>query len=203
MNEIKTAPEKGQDIVVTESAIEFLTGVINEQDIDNLHLKVSVQNPGTPLADCHLGFCEADEVTTGFTEQELGPFNLYVSHDDAEYFTEATIDYEIEGASGQLNIKAPNLKGEAPDDDAPLFDRVAYFIEAQINPMLASHGGKANLTAIEDDIAYILFGGGCQGCGMAKQTLSTGMQGQITTAFPEITQVLDATDHASGENPYY
>jgi len=190
-------------IKVSESAVEFLSGVIKEQDIDNLHLKVDVQNPGTPAADCHLGFCEADEMGDNYDIQELGPFNLYMAKDDKDYFIDAEIDYEIQGASGQLNIKAPMLKGQSPDDDAPLFDRVSYFIDATINPMLASHGGRAALTAIEDGHAYIQFGGGCQGCGMAKQTLSQGMQSQITAAFPEIVDVLDATDHELGDNPYY
>jgi Fe/S biogenesis protein NfuA len=190
-------------IKVSESAIEFLAGVINEQDIENLHLKVDVANAGTPAADCHLGFCEVDEIDDSYHVQDLGPFNLYLAKNDEDYFVDAEIDYEIQGASGQLNIKAPMLKGQSPDDDAPLFDRLSYFIDANINPMLASHGGHAKLTAVETDKAYIQFGGGCQGCGMAKQTLSQGMQTQITTAFPEINDVLDATDHASGENPYY
>lgn len=190
-------------IKVSDAAIEFLAGVIKEQDIDNLHLKVDVQNPGTPAADCHLGFCEADEMDSRYDMQALGPFNLYVAKDDQAWFEEAAIDYEIQGASGQLNIKAPKLKGQAPDDDAPLFERLSYFIDATINPMLASHGGHASLSAVEADKAYIEFGGGCQGCGMAKQTLSQGMQSQITNAFPEINEVLDATDHALGENPYY
>ncbi len=190
-------------IKVSKSAIEFLAGVINEQDIDDLHLKVDVQNAGTPAADCHLGFCEADEMDDSYDIQELGSFNLYLAKNDEEYFVDAEIDYEIQGASGQLNIKAPMLKGQSPDDDAPLFERLSYFIDTQINPMLASHGGRATLTAIEEDKAYIEFGGGCQGCGMAKQTLSQGMQSQITSTFPEINNVLDATDHASGENPYY
>lgn len=190
-------------IKVTDSAVEFLAGVIKEQDIENLHLKVDVQNPGTPAADCHLGFCEADEMDDAYEVQDLGPFNLYLNKADEAYFEDAEIDYEIQGASGQLNIKAPMLKGQSPDDDAPLFNRVSYFIEATINPMLASHGGNARLTAIEDDKAYIQFGGGCQGCGMAKQTLSQGMQSQITSAFEEINEVLDATEHELGENPYY
>lgn len=190
-------------IKVSESAIEFLAGVINEQDIENLHLKVDVANAGTPSADCHLGFCESDEIDDSFEVQDLGPFNLYMAKADKDYFVDAEIDYEIQGASGQLNIKAPMLKGQSPDDDAPLFDRLSYFIDSTINPMLASHGGRATLTAIEKENAYIQFGGGCQGCGMAKQTLSQGMQTQITTAFPEISHVLDATDHDSGENPYY
>lgn len=190
-------------IKVSESAIDFLAGVISEQDIESLHLKVDVQNPGTPAADCHLGFCEASEMDDNYLVQELGSFNLYLAKNDEAWFEDAEIDYEVQGASGQLNIKAPKLKGQAPDDDAPLFERVAYFIDATINPMLASHGGHATLTAIEEDKAFIQFGGGCQGCGMAKQTLSQGMQSQITNAFAEINEVLDATDHALGENPYY
>ncbi|GAA4822294.1 Fe/S biogenesis protein NfuA [Marinicella pacifica] len=190
-------------IKVSAAAIEFLGGVIKEQDVHNLHLKATIQNPGTPAADCHLSFCEKQEVQVGYEEQDLGDFNLYVAHDDLSYFEDAEIDYETKGASGQLNIKAPNIKGETPGDDAPIFDRLAYFIDAQINPMLASHGGNARLVAVEDDKAVIEFGGGCHGCGMAKQTLSQGMETQITAQFPEISQVVDATDHSTGENPYY
>ncbi|MCF6301313.1 MAG: NifU family protein [Proteobacteria bacterium] len=190
-------------IKVSDSAIKFLSNVLKEQDTEGLHLKVTVQNPGTPIADCHLGFCELDEMGEDFQVTELAGFNIYLNIKDAEHFADAEIDYELSGASGQLNIKAPNLKGSAPDKDAPLFERVQYFINAEINPMLASHGGEAILTEIEDDKAYIQFGGGCHGCGMAKQTLSTGLQSQITEHFPEISQVLDATDHSAGENPYY
>jgi len=38
-------------IKVSEAAIEFLGGVIKEQDVNNLHLKATIQNPGTPAAD--------------------------------------------------------------------------------------------------------------------------------------------------------
>lgn len=190
-------------ITVSEAAVDFLNGVIKQQDVDDMHLKAAIQNPGTPSADCHLSFCEKQEVQVGYDEQSLGNFNLYVLHDDLPYLEDAEIDYEVKGAGGQLNIKAPKIKGESPQDDAPLFDRVAYYIDAQINPMLASHGGNARLTAVEEGKAYIEFGGGCHGCGMAKQTLSQGMQTQITNNFPEVSEVCDATDHASGENPYY
>ena len=63
-------------------------------------------------------------------------------------------------------------------------------------------GSSGKITLNEAD-SVELFGGGCHGCGMAKQTLSQGMETQITAQFPEINQVVDATDHASGENPYY
>ena len=47
------------------------------------------------------------------------------------------------------------------------------------------------------------FGGGCQGCGMADMTLKQGVAAQLKQQIPEIGEVVDATDHTAGENPYY
>ena len=76
-------------------------------------------------------------------------------------------------------------------------------LEEQINPAIAAHGGRAELVAVEDGVAYLRLGGGCQGCGMAAVTLSQGIEVAILDAVPEMTQVVDVTDHASGTNPYF
>ena len=89
-----------------------------------------------------------------------------------------------------------DLSGEIPQ-------RVIQVLEEQINPAIASHGGYAELVAVEDSIAYLRMGGGCQGCGMAAVTLSQGIEVAILDSVPEITVVIDVTDHASGDNPYY
>jgi Fe/S biogenesis protein NfuA len=89
-----------------------------------------------------------------------------------------------------------DLSGEVPQ-------RVIQVLEEQINPAIASHGGYAELVAVEDSIAYLRLSGGCQGCGMAAVTLSQGIEVAILDTVPEITEVIDVTDHASGENPYY
>ena len=81
--------------------------------------------------------------------------------------------------------------------------RVIQVLEEQINPAIASHGGQAELVAVEDSIAYLRLSGGCQGCGMASVTLSQGIEVAILDSVPEITEVIDVTDHASGANPYY
>lgn len=190
-------------IKVTQAAQDFLGQVLREQDIANLHLKVVVMHSGTPAADCHLDFCEVVEVQDGYNCYEQNDFNLYVNQQDEPHLEDAVIDYEIKDASGQLNINAPLLKGAEPDETVGLFERVQYFLDAEINPMLAAHGGYANVSEIKGDTAFILFGGGCHGCGMAKQTLSSGMQSQIIDKFSEINHVVDATNHATGDNPYY
>ena len=60
----------------------------------------------------------------------------------------------------------------------------------------------ARLAAIEGSIAYVELSGGCQGCGSAKATLQQGIEVIILDLVPEITEVVDVTDHTSGLNPY-
>lgn len=85
----------------------------------------------------------------------------------------------------------------------PTAQRVAQILEEAINPAIAAHGGRADLVAVEDDTVYLRLSGGCQGCGMATVTLTQGIEVAITEAVPEVRQVVDVTDHASGTNPYF
>jgi len=91
----------------------------------------------------------------------------------------------------------------SPTWDDPLAQKVQDVLDKQINPGVASHGGKVTLQGVKDDVAYIRLGGGCQGCGMADVTLKQGIEVMIKEAVPEIKDVIDITDHALGENPYY
>ena len=59
------------------------------------------------------------------------------------------------------------------------------------------------LLDVKDETAYIELGGGCVGCGMVDVTLKQGVEVAIKAAVPTITQVVDTTDHASGNNPYF
>lgn len=93
--------------------------------------------------------------------------------------------------------------GPPPDPDAPVADRVQWVLDNHIAPAIASHGGTATLVAVEDDAAYLRLGGGCAGCGMAAVTLSQGIEVAIRDNVPEINRVVDVTDHAAGENPYF
>jgi Fe/S biogenesis protein NfuA len=47
------------------------------------------------------------------------------------------------------------------------------------------------------------MGGGCQGCAVSAMTLRDGIARSIQESIPEVTEVIDTTDHESGENPYY
>ena len=131
-------------------------------------------------------------------------FNLYVAAASEQWLTDAHIDFEEDETGGQLTIKAPGIKGSEPPADAGIEPRVKWLLETEINPSLASHGGQVSLVEITEKFEVVLqFGGGCQGCGMADVTMKQGIQQTLSRSIPEITGVLDVTDHQSGSNPYY
>jgi Fe/S biogenesis protein NfuA len=105
---------------------------------------------------------------------------------------------EADPVSGALSLETDYN----PDQD-PLARAVRQLLDTEINPAVASHGGYIGLLDIADGVAYVQMGGGCQGCGLAEVTLSQGVRTAIVDRFPEIVEVVDTTDHASGTNPYY
>ena len=81
--------------------------------------------------------------------------------------------------------------------------KVQEVIDDKINPGVAQHGGFVALLDVQDGTAFIKLGGGCQGCGMVDVTLKQGIEVMIKEQVPEITQIVDSTDHAGGNNPFY
>ena len=82
-------------------------------------------------------------------------------------------------------------------------EKVQQLLDTSVNPAVASHGGMVSLIDVKKNVVYIRMGGGCQGCGAADITLKAGIERMIKEEIPEIVEVLDTTDHAKGENPYY
>ncbi len=80
---------------------------------------------------------------------------------------------------------------------------IQELLDTEVNPAVASHGGFFRLIDIKDNNVYVELGGGCQGCGMADVTLKQGVELRMREAMPEMKELIDTTDHASGNNPYY
>ena len=81
--------------------------------------------------------------------------------------------------------------------------KVQQVLDEMINPGVASHGGFVELLDVQDDNVFIRMGGGCQGCGAADVTLKMGIERLIREQVPQVREIFDTTDHASGMNPYY
>lgn len=191
-------------IDIKPAAQAYFQKLLAQQDADDLALRLRVLEPGSPRAACDLQFCPEGQQGKQDRRDDYEGFSLFVAGESTSWLDDAVIDYEEEGGSGQLTIKAPNIKGNMPDEQSGLDERIRWVIESEINPQLASHGGMVALETITEDTQVVLrFGGGCQGCGMADVTLKQGIEKTLMEHFPEITGIMDATDHATGENPYY
>ena len=167
------------------------------------------------------------QIRSGDAVQHEGDLTIVVAGDSVDKLRGATVDWSENRLGGGFVVINPNKPAPPPlalptlpmspgagrpgpsrssptgGLDTDLARRVMAVLERDINPSIASHGGHAELVAVEDAIAYLRLGGGCQGCGMATVTLSQGIEVAITQAVPEITRVVDVTDHASGTNPYF
>lgn len=72
----------------------------------------------------------------------------------------------------------------------------------KIRPALAGHGGNVQIIDIDNNKVFVKLIGGCQGCSASKATLKGGIEETIKKHFTDIEEVVDLTDHLSGENPY-
>ena len=190
-------------INISESAQAYFQRLLQSQGGDAIGIRLSAINPGTPKADARLEFCEHGDLLGDEWAIECEGFTLYVDAPSAPFLDSAVIDFASNATGGQLSIKAPRIKGDQPQGDASLVERVQWMIESEVNPQLASHKGKVALDSIDaDGVVYLRFGGGCHGCGMVDVTLKQGIEKQMVARFPEVTAVRDATDHSTGSAPY-
>jgi len=191
-------------IEITPTAQDYFKRLLEQQDESGCGLRIGVVDAGTPRAGCDLQFCPAGQQQPTDHSVTFDGFGLFVDADSVPWLEDAVIDFETGATGGQLTIRAPNIKGSMPGADAPLAERVAWVLETEVNPGLAGHGGMVALETITDQCEVVLrFGGGCHGCGMADVTLKDGIETTLKAHFPEISSVVDATDHSTGRNPYY
>ncbi|WP_245526038.1 NifU family protein [Acidimicrobium ferrooxidans] len=139
---------------------------------------------------------------------EVGDLVVVIPAASIEALRDATLDVGDDGDLVIENPNAPTRQSDLPEFGpealtSDLARRVDSILQEQVNPAIAAHGGYAELVGVVDEVAYVLMGGGCQGCGLASATLTQGIAVAIRDAVPEIRDVVDVTNHAAGNNPYY
>lgn len=103
--------------------------------------------------------------------------------------------------SGEPGIAANVLDGMPSEEK--LREEVERLFEAEINPSIAAHGGFVKLIEVKKNNVYLQLGGGCRGCHMANYTLKMGIEKAIRQKLPQVGEVLDTTDHGTGNAPYF
>lgn len=87
--------------------------------------------------------------------------------------------------------------------DVELGVAVQQLLDREVNRSIANHGGKISLVDVRQGKLFITMSGGCQGCASSQVTLRQGFEVMVKRVAPEIEEIVDATDHAAGKQPFY
>ncbi|MBN2045233.1 MAG: NifU family protein [Anaerolineales bacterium] len=194
---------------LTQPAIDKIAELIATRGKGPMAVRVIVHLGGAGGGQSEFKFVDLGSKTEGDTVLEMGPFPMYLDMQAAVALKGAKVDFDEQKYAHGFHIEYENplesyLSSRRKDwGDDPVANKVQQVVDEQINPGVAGHGGWVLLLDVKGDTAYIEMGGGCRGCAISQMTLKDGIERIITEEVPEITQVLDTTDHASGENPYY
>jgi len=194
-------------VTVTDAARERIVAVrTGEPDADTLALWIEVSGESAGAFRYTMELRPVADVRDADVVQRHDDLSVVIDADSVERLTGATLDFTGAG----MVMQNPNRPiatggGDRPTADlsGPVAQAVLTVLDAEINPAIAAHGGRADLVAVDDGVAYVRMSGGCQGCGLAAVTLSQGIEVAILDAVPEVTSVVDVTDHAAGDSPYY
>lgn len=190
-------------IQITESAQTHFRRLIEREALPGLGVRLSALDPGTPRADVRLEFAEPGDLAGDEWAVDCEGFTLWLDAGSVQYLDSAEIDYTQSATGGQLQIRAPKIKGQAPAESASLVERVRWVVTHEINPQLAQHRGHVEVEEVTaEGVVMLRFGGGCHGCGMADVTLKQGIETTLMEKVPGVIAVRDATDHATGSAPY-
>ncbi|MDK1023664.1 MAG: Fe-S biogenesis protein NfuA [Gammaproteobacteria bacterium] len=191
-------------IEITVPAQAYLVDLLAKQEDDDVAVRIFVSDPGTPMAETCIAYSRAGEELEDDERVEYDGFVAYFDSRSLPYMKDAVVDFSEDRMGGQLNIKAPNSKVPQVSENSPIEDRINYVLHSEINPGLAAHGGMVTLIeVVEDSVAVLQFGGGCQGCGMVDVTLKDGVESTLLRQLPQLTAVRDVTDHSNRENAFY
>jgi len=205
-----TAELEAQEVILgatEEAAAKVLEVRAGEEDPETLALRVEIVGVSGVDFTYDLSFEAIADAAPDDVCYESGGLPVIVPVETVDRLRGATLDLPSNAAQGGLVIKNPNrpdlLEGKNLELTGTSAEKVEQLLDQQINPSLAAHGGYAELVGVDGGTVYITMGGGCQGCSMSAATLREGITVMIGQAIPEITDVIDATDHSAGENPFY
>ena len=197
-------------ITITDNALGKILELRTLEDLDDLHLAIRINGAGPSGFVYETAFLRGSDVSATDHVEFHGDLPVAIPLSSLDNLLGSVLDLSGNGGGVGLVIRNPNAP-ESPGidfgDDIELTgtteEKVRQLLEQQINPAIASHGGVASVVSVVGSTANLELGGGCQGCGLAAVTLRQGIETAVLGAIPEITEVVDVTNHDLGENPYF
>jgi Fe/S biogenesis protein NfuA len=193
-------------LTITPDALDMVLQLReNEPGEEEFALSLEVTGFSGPQFTYELAFVPLSDKKEDWVEERHGDLALIFPKADTGKLDGATLELTEQGlAMNNPNSPAPpTMSAPKGELSGPLVDRINYVLAEEVNPKVAAHGGGAELVSVDGTVAYLRLYGGCQGCGLAQVTLRQGIEKILLESITELTGVVDVTDHASGENPYY
>ena len=197
---------------VTDAALKQVLEIRSEED-DPESLRLRIEVTGSRGVDYvyDLAFETAEDAKEGDVAFTVGELTVVIPEDSVEKLDGSVLDLPSGPMQSGLVLRNPNrpnpLEGKDITLTGELPEKVQQLLDQSINPALAAHGGFVSLVGVEeaDDATkvFLSMGGGCQGCSLSAATMVEGVTTAIHEALPEVTDVVDVTDHQAGENPFY
>ncbi len=187
-------------LTITDKAKQRVLEAVKAEGKPDLGLRVSIDGRSPAGLQFGLALITPDEVQEDDVVVDGDGVKIYLDAEAAPRMENASLDF-VETLS-ESGFKVLNADEGTKWDD-PVSQRVQKVLDEKINPGVAGHGGWVELLGRKEDTVYLKLGGGCQGCGMVDVTLKQGIEVMLKEDVPEILHVVDQTDHAGGNNPYY
>ncbi len=192
-------------ITITPDALEMVRELRDQEPGDGeigLLLEITGLRQGQFAYE--LAFIPVEDATPEHLIERHGDLAVIMPQKDLDNLGGSTLSLGDQGLSmDNPNTASPAMAAPKGSLEGPLADQVTQVLAEAVNPAIAAHGGRAELVSVDGTVAYLKLGGGCQGCGMAQVTLKQGIERILMESIPELTDIVDVTDHASGTDPYY
>jgi Fe/S biogenesis protein NfuA len=182
----------------TDTAKNKVEELLASDDHQGMSLRVQILGRGPGGFRYSMRLVPAEEISAEDETLAFDHFDVVVDKASLDDLSGATVDFKEDSFQRGFAIDNPN-----PVWKDAVAQRIQELLDTKINSGLAGHGGFVALLEYKDEVAYIAFGGGCQGCGMVDVTLKHGVETMIREEIPEVKEIVDTTDHRAGENPYY
>lgn len=203
-------------IYISEKAQKYLEKLLTKQK-KGTQIRIFIDNLGSINAICKICYYEPNKIhNSNNIKIQFQSFSVYFNKNIAPFIQNTKIDLISNTLKTQLILKSPNLHKSISNTTITqtnttnipslktLEKRIKNIFDVQINPQLSMHGGSVSLIKITKDlVAIIQFHGGCNGCAMSYYTIKMGIENTLKKTIPELSGVIDATQHQHGSHSFY
>ena len=113
------------------------------------------------------------------------------------------IEAQIRAAVPEVTAVRLASADPAPSGAGDIAEAARAVLDAEISPAIAAHRGRVRLAGVTGGWIRVRLEGGCQGCSLAEVTLRQGIEPLLRARLPQMTGLVDVTDHEAGTEPFF